>query len=138
MGTLLCLFLSCFEIQNVLGLWEGMDLVLPQPDLTKCSHLGECWVGNKCQFDVQCGENGNCKNRQKIGNGFWPTGVCDCKQTKCKLMKPCIVGRDNTCGEHGICTPDRFCPYKRKMGMGKGIGMGYGMGMEENQDKLWP
>ena len=47
-------------------------------------------------------------------------------------MKPCIVGKGNPCGENGICTPDRFCPYKRKMGMGNG------MGMEENQDKLWP
>ena len=67
---------------------------------------------------------------------FFTLRVCGCKQTECKLMKPCIVGKDNPCGEHGICTPDRFCPYKKKMG--KGIGMGYGMGMEENQDKLWP
>ena len=47
-------------------------------------YLGECWVGNKCQFDVQCGENGNCKNRQKIGNGFWPTGYVQCTLTKIK------------------------------------------------------
>ena len=54
-------------------------------------------------------------------------------------MKPCIVGKDNSCGEHGICTPDRFCPYKKKMGMGKGIGMGNKMEMEmAMEEKLWP
>ena len=52
--TLLGLFLSCFEIQNVLGLWEGMELVLPQPDLTKCSHLGtaEVWRENLSQTKI--------------------------------------------------------------------------------------
>ena len=127
--TLLGLFLSCFEIQNVLGLWEGMELDLPQPDLTKCAHLGtaegwrenlsqtkifvkdkmlviffysklrlylgECWVGNKCQFDVQCGENGNCKNRQKIGNDFWPTGYVKCTLTKIKSTFLILLWTEN-------------------------------------------
>ena len=41
--TVLGLFLSCFEIQNVLGLWEDIG-PLPPPDLTRCSHLGTAVV----------------------------------------------------------------------------------------------
>ena len=86
---LLGLFLSCFEIQNILGSellqhlkkvpWGPWD---PQPrspgppasniEPTPIPPFQECWDGNKCHWHWQCGKNGKCKDR--INSGWnWPS-----------------------------------------------------------------
>ena len=58
---LLGLFLSCFEIQNVLG-------TSPPP-------FQDCWDGNKCLLDNQCGINGKCLTMMNAGPPLWPTPI---------------------------------------------------------------
>ena len=55
---LLSLFLSCFEIQNVLGNEPPPEppIVEPPPP----PPIQDCWDGNKCLKDSHCGKNGKC------------------------------------------------------------------------------
>ena len=83
---LLGLFLFYFEIQNVLGNellehfgkvpWGTWDPQLrPTPPATIVEPpppppIQDCWDGNKCQLDKQCGRNGKCKKIYFLGLGY--------------------------------------------------------------------
>ena len=74
--SLLGLFLSCFEIQNVLGneLLEHFGKVPQDPRLRPMPPFQDCWNGNKCQLDEQCGKNGKCKILHNLRPRPWRTG----------------------------------------------------------------
>ena len=91
---LLGLFLSCFEIQNILGHehpdWDrfikklplGTWRPLPNPPVTSegpivdpppAPPIQDCWDGNKCQKNSHCGKNGNCRDLKivHLGTTCW-------------------------------------------------------------------
>ena len=86
---LLGLFLSCFEIQNILGNdWDrfigklplGPKGPLPNPPVTPIVEpppaptIQDCWDGNKCQKNSHCGKNGNCRDLKIDHLGAQPVG----------------------------------------------------------------
>ena len=93
---LLGLFLSCFEIQNILGNelpadWDRFIKKLPlglggpptPPPVTSegpivepppAPPIQDCWDGNKCQKNSHCGKNGNCRDLQIEHLGTQPVG----------------------------------------------------------------
>ena len=99
---LLCLFLSCFEIQNVLGneLLEHFGIVPwdPQPRLPRppvpiiepCPippfQDEDCWDGNKCHWHWQCGKNGKCRDKKLIGDGSDWVGYVHLQKSKAHLI----------------------------------------------------
>merc|ERR1712210_398467 len=160
---LLGLFLSCFEIQNILGHehpdWDGFIKKLPlgtwrplpNPPVTSegpivepppAPPIQDCWDGNKCQKNSHCGKNGNCRDLKIDHLGTQPVGVCDCKKPDCKEMALCTIpygGQDDSCGVNGSCAPLKFCKkvFIAGIGIGSELEKAKGMGMigrSRNQD----
>ena len=106
---LLCLFLSCFEIQNVLGneLLENFGKVPldPQPRLPgppvpivePCPNppFQECWDGNKCHWHWQCGKNGKCRDKKLIGDGSDLVGYVHVQKSKAHFQSYCLDKKGN-------------------------------------------
>ena len=101
---LLCLFLSCFEIQNVLGneLLENFRKVPwdPQPRLPwppvpivepcPIPPFQDCWDGNKCHWHWQCGKNGKCRDKKLIGDGSDLVGYVHVQKSKAHFQSYCL------------------------------------------------
>ena len=118
---LLGLFLSCSEVQNVLGNellekipWDPQPRPLGPPgtgppalivEPTPIPPFQDCYDGNKCHWHWQCGKNGKCRDKKLTADVFnWVGYVhlqkfkahfqsyCLDKKRKCKLF---VEPRDN-------------------------------------------